>query len=147
MKKTRGAPVYHAPPRDDIDAVDADEARAEFGRRLQAAMMRSGLSQTDLAAKASQHLPEGDRLGRDSISKYVNGKQMPNPPRLAAIAKVLKVTPDSLVPSEFVRADPAITPVSIREMENGNVWLRINQEVSWDVAMKVLQLIKADDAD
>lgn len=139
--------MHNMPPRDLPAGAPADEVKAEFGRRLHATMVQAGFNQTQLAQRASMHLTDGARLGRDSISKYLSGHQVPNAERLKAIAKALNVQPTDLLPVAALRNDPASSPVSMRELDNGHVWLRINQEVAWDVAMKVLGLLKAERQD
>lgn len=82
---------FHNPaPRGDEAASGGQDAlKAEFGRRLQHALTEKGWNQSDLAREATKHMPGKQTFGRDNISNYVRGKQVPGPVRLKAICAAL----------------------------------------------------------
>lgn len=131
---------YNASPRSDFDPTTApkDEIKREFARRLQSALAERGMSQSDLARAI--------KTGRDNISGYIRGKNLPSPATRLAIAKELGVDPNWLLPLSAVgsvdRGAPAI------EMKAGNrdgmVWLRINQHVSMAVAVQIMNILQKD---
>lgn len=82
---------------------------SEFGRRLQRRMNEMGWNQTELARRASEHLPraakgqvQGHSIGRDQVSSYIRGKYLPRPHVLAALAKALSCEQADLLPPEMV---------------------------------------------
>lgn len=130
----RGSPV----PR----AKDVQEAK-DFARRLQGAMIDKGWNQSDLARQAAKHMPNKN-FGRDNVSKYLKGSSMPNPLRLAALSKALGAEPEALMPSVRGRLDAAMdagTPFEMRAEGRNTAWVRVNQRVPLDVAMKIMNLL------
>ncbi|CAM5388876.1 hypothetical protein ATER59S_01866 [Aquamicrobium terrae] len=110
-------------------------------------MRDKGFTQTDLANRASEHMPGGSIIGKDSISLYVRAMSFPSPQRVQALAKALGTTPAELVPTRGVRSAEDTHPaVAVRETEDGQAWLRINQKVKWTTAVKVLELLKTEEA-
>lgn len=103
----RGTPFYNGAPEPLPANATSSMARMEFGRRLQRAMMNKGYSQSELARYAETHL--GKHFGRDSVSQYIRGETLPNPQRLAALAKALGVDPEELLPSRGIRGVPSVT--------------------------------------
>lgn len=135
---------YNRAPKGLPPDAPVDAALAEFGRRLQKRMSEKGYNQSDLAREASKHMPN-KKFGRDNISNYVRGVVFPGPIRLHALAKALGVKPDDLVPEHGLPStDDRAPPYDIRATSDGNVWLRVNQAVSHEVAMKVLALLGQD---
>lgn len=75
---------------DARDSGRADAAaKAEFGRRLRGLLAQRGWSQSELARRA--------RIGRDNISGYVRGQNLPGPTILNRIAEALGVGVSELV--------------------------------------------------
>ena len=136
--------IHNAPPGELPGDAPADAVRREFARRLQRAMDEKGWNQVELATRASQFMPEGKSIGRDSMSYYIAAKSFPTSARLHALAKALGMKPEDLRPSRGVKqaGSPA---VEVRETEDGNAWLRVNQQVNWSTATKVLDLLKGED--
>lgn len=152
-KKGRPSTKSRVSPDEVILHVPKDPAMrtatlAEFSKRLQAAMLEKGWSQSDLARNAALHMWDKS-FGRDSVSRYKLGKHAPTPLHLMALAKALGkkpedllpgYTPDMAIPPQYDFAKDA-RPFSMEAREEGDVWLRINTNVPMETAMKILQLI------
>lgn len=129
----------------DSALLPRDLALAEFSRNLYNALAKSGWSQSELARNANLFLPEGHKtLGRDSISLYINGKTLPRPTILKALAEALKMRPDELMPQKV--APSVLTasnpPLDVKDAGNDTAWLRINQRVPWATALEIMQILK-----
>jgi len=57
--------------------------------------------------------------------------------------KVEELLPSKAMPS----IDQVIPAMDIRDIGKGMAWLRINQAVDWDVALKIMAMLKSDDKD
>lgn len=133
---------HNTPPQPGTLVASKEAAMAEFGRRLQAKMIEKGWNQSDFARAASKHMPGKKGLGRDNVSNYVRGLQFPGPVRLTAILKTLGVPREELVPAgAVVSVDDKTPPLSFKSTGDGNVWLQVNQAVSMEVAMQIVQLL------
>jgi transcriptional regulator with XRE-family HTH domain len=133
--------TIHAGPTTAPVGATKDVHLVMFARRLQELMAAKGWNQSDLARAASTHAgEEADAVTRDNISKYVNAKAFPGPVKLRAIALALGVEKTELVPSKGITtgAEGAV-PVSLHDIGDGKVWVRINQELPWPTAMKILE--------
>jgi transcriptional regulator with XRE-family HTH domain len=123
----------------------------EFARRLQAAMVRKGWNQSELARRASEHMPKSEARGssieRSAISGYVKGKALPWPARLAAIAKALDVKETDLLPPELMEGGgaPEPSPFAMKDVGGGRMSLQINRTVSTQTAMAIVQLLAKED--
>jgi transcriptional regulator with XRE-family HTH domain len=114
----------------------------DFAKRLSKRMTDADLSQTDLARKATLFMPKGEKISRDLISGYVNARHMPAPRRLAAIAEALGCTSDDLLPHRGFRQPAAQTsPLDIRDIGEGRVWLQVNQAVEKKTGLKIMSLL------
>lgn len=135
---------YHNPePEETVsDAAPKEAVKAEFAKRLQAAMVEKGWNQAELARAAAKFTNSGD-FGRYSVSCYIRGTTLPRPEHLSALAKALGVAPRDLLPTRGVpSAEKNTPPLDLKDMGDGNVWLRVNQAVTWEVAMQIMQLLK-----
>lgn len=139
--------VYRNSPPDGGALANAprDYVKVEFARRLQAAMVRKGWNQSELARRAQEHLPKGapkgSRVGRDNVSQYIRGRVLPAPHTLAALAEALGVEPADLLPSRGVpQASTEHTPRSFSDTPDGNVWVRVNLAVSSTDALKIMEI-------
>lgn len=132
-------------PKVDIPPDAPKEAiKIEFARRLQQRMTAKDMRQADLARAIRQQLPKNTKFNRDTISVYIRGKSLPNPVYLEAIARALSCTPEELMPSRGLPSAADVAPsFDMRETSDGNVWLRVNQGVSWEVATKIMQMLKS----
>ena len=116
--------------------------RMDFAKRLQDALSDRGWTQSELARRMAPLLKES-RIGRDNISKYVRGKVLPLPAALEAMAKVLGVESKELLPSRATAAvSDGLSPLDVRDIGGGRVWLQINQAVDWPMALKIMSLLK-----
>lgn len=134
--------AYHnAEPLGDLPPdASREEILQEFGRRLQKRLIDKKLSQSDLARQATKRMPTGQWVGRDSISLYVRGSQMPGPARLKAIAEVLECHPSDLKPE----GTPGVGgQIELRTLGNGLAWVRVNQACALAVALEVRQTLVA----
>lgn len=112
----------------------------EFSNNLQRMMSDCGMSQSDLARAAD--------TGRDNISSYVRGKTLPRPQAARAIAKALKVDINDLFPGLLERGvEEAIPSIEFKQVpgREDRAWLRINKEVSFSTAAKIIELINRED--
>jgi transcriptional regulator with XRE-family HTH domain len=124
--------------------ASADMIKVDFARRLQAKMVEKGLRQIDLARRAEELLPDGSKFGRDSVSLYVRGKHMPGPTYLKAMAEALGCDSKDLLPTRGIPTaqEIAAPPFEMKEIGGGNVYLRINQAVTWSVAASIVSILK-----
>ena len=122
-------------------------AALSFAQRLQTLMIDKGMTQSDLMRAANKLLPVGHSISRDSISKYIRGRNMPNPVYTTAIARALGIKADELLPSRgpLLRegASEAMAPFKMTEQGDGNVWVSINMAMPWATALEVMKLVKS----
>ena len=123
-----------------------DVVKAEFARRLQRAMVSRGWNQSELARRAKGFTDQ--RIERDTISGYVRGIALPGPAKLDAICQALKVEPADLLPAKGIPgAQDRAPPFDIREVEDGMIWLRVNQAVTWQQALEIMIVLKKMEED
>jgi transcriptional regulator with XRE-family HTH domain len=116
--------------------------RMDFAKRLQDRLNDKGWTQSELARRMAPLLKES-RIGRDNISKYVRGKVLPLPPALEAMAKVLEVESKDLLPTRATQGGAdELSPLDVRDIGAGRVWLQVNQAVDWDVALDVMKRLR-----
>ena len=139
MKKA----YYNRPPTGDLPAnAPRDAVKAEFARRLQAAMVKKGWNQSELARNAAGYTSD-NTFGRDNVSLYIRGQVLPGPVHLAALSRALGMKPDELLPTRGApSADERVPPLDVRDAGNGRAWLRVNMAVEWSVALEVMKLLK-----
>ena len=137
------------------EPVDSDgtaqSIKNEFARRLEARRIELGWNQSELARRASEHLPkpakgqkQGHSIGRDQISHYSRGISLPRPEVLRALAKALDCEPRDLVPAGV---PSTVTPVAFRmtQLDSGRVQLTVNRVVSFETATKIVALLAEED--
>lgn len=139
--KPRGTTTHGGDPQPISQDAPREVALVEFSNRLRKAMNDRGLSQSELGRQASEAL--GREIGRDSVSQYLRAITFPNPEKLQALCTVLKKEPAEILPTRGVtRSTDKIEPIGISQMANGDAWLRINQQVPWEKAIKILAILK-----
>ena len=116
-----------------------------FGARLQQELVKRGWSQVDLARAATKHMKDKGEISRDTISKYVNAITLPGPDRLNAISKALALDPLDLLPNRGITAVAGKAPeLDMRGVDSEHAWLRVNQQVTWEKAMKIVAILKEE---
>lgn len=144
---TRRAYINPSPSDDPLPAhAPKDAVKHEFARRLQAAMVAKGWTQSELARKAENHLPKNHKFGRDAISTYIRAKSLPGPVFLDALCKALGKKTEDLLPTTMMTPGNGSPPLKVQDMNDGFAWLTINQQVSWDKAVKILEILRGPDA-
>ncbi len=117
--------------------------RQEFARNLFRLMMEKNWRQSDLARASG--------LGRDSISGYIRGRNMPEPKSAEALARAFGVTVSELYPGAVERAiDNEVPAIEFRVAAGhaNKAWLRVNKLVPIGVAAKIVAMIQeADEAE
>lgn len=128
--------------------VTGAQAKQEFAERLQAAMVKKGWNQSELARQSTKFMPGGKDIGRDKVSNWIRALHMPGPIPLKALADALGVSSEYLIPARPTpAAERATPPLNVEDLGDGSVFLKINQRVQWPVAIKVLGLIKGEAQD
>lgn len=116
---------------------------SEFARRLHRALAERGWTQSELMRRAQPFLPEGVRLGRDSVSQWMNRPSTPDPVRLEAVAKALNMRPADLVPAHVLPAPAGDAPDFAIEADAGGetMYVRINQRLPAEIALEIQRLV------
>ena len=111
--------------------------RQIFGRNLWTQLSLKGWNQSELARRAN--------ISRDSVSTYVRALALPDPANLQKIAQALGVEPSVLNPGvDQAGVESAVASVEFKESVGrpGFAWLRVNREVPFSVAVKILALLE-----
>ncbi len=123
-------------PNADVDLSVKSIRKIEFAKRLYNLMMQKEWNQSDLARASG--------LGRDSISQYVRGNNIPSPKNLKKLAEALGVKPIEIYPNyEAAAIEEEIPSLSFRQMpgDENSMWVRINKKVPMDVAAQIMKLM------
>lgn len=137
---------YHnEAPKGTPAAAPVAQVKAEFARRLQRLLVDRAWNQSELARRAALHMDDG-KFGRDNVSGYVRGLSLPGPIRLNALCKAFGVPADALLPGGTMPSvdRKAPPPLDISDAGEGTAWLCVNQAVSWDKALKIMQILKGE---
>lgn len=148
-------------------------AREAFARRLRILMVERRASVQDLARRASEQLPEGESISATTISRYRQGRAAPRLCHLEALGLALQVSLSDLL-TELGHADgwaarttwcvkgamgkaaragahdesqpkESFKPVLLVDgLETAR--LKIDQQVSWETALKILEILKENEA-
>lgn len=136
---------YANPPAPDLQPAGPlqpkEMRRQEFARRVWALMTERNMNQAELARAAG--------LGRDSISGYVNGRNLPEPKSAKALADALGVTVPDLYPGAVeVAVDAEMPAIELRQIAGhpGQAWLRVNRKVPFSAAAKIIAIIEEADS-
>ncbi len=134
------------------DRISAKQtAKKEFSRRLYKLMVSKGWHQSELARRAD--------IQRAAISTYIRAAVLPDDENLEKLAKVFDMKPEELEPTRYNRGirfadDASQTPeaaVAAFEVKASSTapnlaFLRVNKLVYLTTALKVAELLQADDA-
>jgi transcriptional regulator with XRE-family HTH domain len=130
-------------PKETSGPSTEDSIKADFGLRLQRALIARGMTQSELAREVQTLMGKGRTFGRDNVSKYIRGHALPRDDRLELMAKVLKVKPeDLLLPGGRPTAAMRNPEFEVRSTGDGNSWVRINMSLPDAVAIEIMQLAK-----
>lgn len=111
--------------------------KREFAKRLTAAMNDHGWNGSELARRATKY----HEVTRDNVSSYLNGKQLPGPAKLNAMAKALNMPITDLLPQR--RSESSLpAPTQMRDLGNGNAHLNIDRVVPFKLALDIMNLIE-----
>lgn len=86
-------------------------------------------------------MPDGKSVGRDSISNYLRGINLPGSVPLNAIAKALGVSPEHLLPRPVVKQERQMPEFAIKEVSEGKSFLQINKIVETAKALKIAAIL------
>ena len=145
--KPRTAAVYNPPPAatPPPQHAPAEAIRQDFASRLQEHMNRKGWNQSEVARQAGLHMPSG-KMGRDVVSGYLRGRNLPGPPRLQTLSKALGVSREELLPhGRLPMASGTNAPaLDVRAAGGGTAYIQVNQTVRMETALKIQQALFED---
>jgi transcriptional regulator with XRE-family HTH domain len=128
-----------ASPLPNVTSAPKEVQKHQFARNLYRRLLELGWNQSDLARAAD--------IGRDRVSVYVRGITFPEPVTLQKIADALECKAEDLAPSitEAAIADE-LPAVELRQSlaNPQRAWLRVNREVTFATAAKVIAILEAD---
>lgn len=110
-----------------------DPRKQAFARRLWELMMEKGWNQSILARRAE--------LGRDLVSGYIRGRNLPDPKNANKLAQALGIPLEELFPERMTPPADHNTPIAMKATQPGMAFININVEVPFDVAAKVIALV------
>lgn len=127
---------------DTANRLREQEARArkglkrEFGRRLHERMIAKGWTQSELGRRTD--------LGRNNISTYIRGQNLPSPSALAALTSALGCEPKDLIPETTMGVvdlrEPELSVTAVPG-EKDLRHIRINARVRKDIALRIQELL------
>lgn len=121
---------------DGLDSTGSEQRLREFGKRVLELMNKRGWNQSELARRSS--------LPRDSVSRYITGKNNPSPANLQKLADALGVQPETLLPASAPEdAQPGFQVTEIPG-DSQNVLLRVNKKVSYETLFKLMPILRSD---
>lgn len=127
-----------------------EERMRAFAQKLNRLLLEKRWSGTDLAARASEHVPASHKdpktgkrfvLGRHLISNYSRGVHEPTESNLSYIAKALGVKPEDLMPPAPGDAGSHQYATATSGLD-GKTRLVVDAEVEPEVALKILALVR-----
>lgn len=122
--------------------ASTEDQRKAFSARLATLMNAQRMTDAELARKANQKGKKYNTdVNRDHIYRYKNAQTIPGPARLKAVCDALGVDADALLPVGPPKAVRDSTPTA-EFISPTRVRLRIDQEMPFDVASKVLGILE-----
>lgn len=116
------------------------QAKVDFGRRLQRATAKKAWRQIDLARHSG--------IGKDSISNYIKGKSVPTRESIERLAASLGVSPHDLWPN--YSGEVAILNIQKLERDPSNVdfaFIHINTRVRYTTGLKLMKILDDEISD
>lgn len=117
-----------------------DKNRKDFSGKLNHAMLEKGWNQSELARRAG--------IGRDNVSGYVRGHNLPNSKHLSKLATALNVPPSYLLGAATGDRFPAMEGddkplLKIEQIpDSGMFRLSLRQELPEDVVYQIATIIR-----
>jgi transcriptional regulator with XRE-family HTH domain len=152
IRRPLGTAIESKPSKERTLPIDKDA----FAERLWSAIKRSGLTYKETARRAQEHLPPGARISDVSVWSYAKGRSLPRRmTHVEALGKVLGIDTQDLLGSEehglsregADKAEASLPPeVHVEDLGGGYALVRLNQQVSWPVALEILRLVKGPDS-
>lgn len=121
-------------------------SKQEFGRRLQGALNERNWSQADLVRQVEE--VTGEKMGRDAVSTYINGRSFPTPASLNRLCKALDMTREELFPNALMNATQDEHPafeMRAAAGQPGRAWVRVNRMMSFETAAEIARLLNIED--
>lgn len=121
-------------------------SKQEFGRRLQKLLDERNWSQSDLVRQVEG--VTGNRMGRDAISTYINGRSFPTPKSLNQLCQAFGLTREELLPNSIINAHQDEHPafeMRAAAGQPGRAWVRVNRLMSFETATEIARLLNAED--
>lgn len=116
-----------------------DRLRAlSFSRRLAKRRQELGISQAELTRRIKPLMINGVKFDRASMSRYESGQNLPRGEVLQALAAVLEMPPEELLPP---KAEPTEIGPNLMSQPDGMCRLTLDRILPYDVALQILQLV------
>lgn len=160
MAKQKFTKIVEHEPAPATPVVRAAFNQITFAKKLNAAMKRKNITQSQLAGAVwgtRESMINGKSYtvsrNRDRLSIYLQAKGYPRPEALEKMAFLLDMTPEELCPEVAARKHEKLPPdVSVTLMDAGatgkqTATLRVNTMVSASLALKIATLIQEEHAD
>lgn len=82
-------------------------------------------------------------MGRDNVSRYMNGKQVPSPIHLKKLADAFNVSPSALYPGgvkDVGESGEFSVEFKLLKNDPSQAWVKINQVMPTEVALQIITL-------
>lgn len=109
--------------------------KQSFADTLRVLMAEKGWNQSELARRAG--------TGRDNISRYLNGKQVPTPIHLKRLADAFGVSPSALYPgavNDVAESGEFSVELKLLRSDPTRAWVRIDQVMPTEIALQIVAL-------
>lgn len=124
-----------------MEVYEMDKHRQDFAKRLAGAMTQKGWNQSELARRAD--------IGRDNVSGYVRGHNLPNSKHLAKLAAALNVPASYLLGAATGDRFPALADDDkpLTELRNlpdkpGYMRVLIRHDVPEEMAFEIAKMVR-----
>jgi transcriptional regulator with XRE-family HTH domain len=117
--------------------IPKNAAKQIFKNKIYEHILDRGWNNSDMARAAG--------ISRDDVHRYVKGISLPTEGKLRAIAKVMRIEPEELLPNFIASTPSADLPRTSLTEENGEAWLIINRAVRLETGLAILGMLRKDD--